>query len=245
MKKNLYYSSVYQRRNFIKDVLYMVFLGVSSWPRLVLETFIRRNMGERYFSLFAVVVIALLLLVYPFYKTGPYAEVFPVLKDNFTWYLFTGAFVYFGYLRLREVQTLPSVFDFARFSLSSGISLPFVYDITRNPRKIATLIEPGACLVIGLLLWWMDQRIGVVITMCSVIYSFSYMAAFAQADDFLMDYIDNYICNEDLGKTFREGLDARETRGAESYAHRPEDPEARRRASAAFEAEDIAFEVVS
>lgn len=245
MRKNSYYATVFQRRNFIKDFLYNLFLGLASWPRLVLEVFIRRNMGERYFSLFGVVVITLLLLGYPFYKAGPYSDVFPVLKDNISWYLFTGAFVYFGYLRLREVQTLPSVFDFARFSLSSGISLPIVYEVTKNPRKITTLIEPGVCLVIGLLLWWMSLKIGVVITVCSIIYSLSYMAAFSQGDDFLMDHIDNYICNEDLAKTFRDGLTSRDTRGAEYFGHRPEDPEARRKAAEAFEAEDIAFEVVS
>jgi hypothetical protein len=244
MKKNLYYATIYQRRNLSKDFLYNLFLGLSSWPRLLLEVFIRSNMGERYFSLFGVVVISLLLLGYPFYQAGPYSDVFPVIKDNLTWYLFTGAFAFFGYKRLREVQTLPSVFDFERFSLSSGVSLSIVYDITKNPRRIATLLEPGGCLLIGLLLWWMNQRIGVVITVCSVIYSLSYMAAFSQADDFLMDHIDNIICNEDLAKTFREGLTSRETRGAESYSYRPEDPEARRKAAEAFEAEDIAFEVV-
>ena len=244
MNKNSYYATVYQRRNFIKDFLYNLFLGLSSWPRLILEVFIRRNMGERYFSLFGVVVITLLLIGFPFYKAGPYSDKWPVFKENFTWYLFTVAFVYFGYRRLREVQTLPSVFDFERFSLSSGISFPIVYEITKNPRKITTLIEPGACLLIGLLLWWMDQQIGVLITACSVIYSLSYMAAFSQGDDFLMDHIDDYICRSDLAKTFVEGLTSAETRGAEFFGHRPENPEARRKAAEAFEAEDIAFDVV-
>jgi hypothetical protein len=247
MKSNRYYAAVFQRRNFIRDYLYGIFLSLASWPRLVLEVFIRRNMGERYFSLFAAIVITLLLFAFPLYRSGGNYGFFEIIGDNFLWYLFTAAFAYASFMRMREVNSLPSVLDYARFSLSTGIPLPIVYKVTDNPRKIATIVEPLPIFILGGLLLWMKQEIGVVLMLCSFIYSMSYFAAYAQGDDFLMDFIDNEICAKDLRATFEEGKRKSETRGAEFFGSRPSDPEMRHRAAAAFdndEVEDIAHEVV-
>ncbi|MEJ7659605.1 MAG: hypothetical protein WKG07_08245 [Hymenobacter sp.] len=244
MKPNRYFATVFQRRNFIKDYLYGIFLSLASWPRLVLEVFIRRNMGERYFSLFGAIVITLLLCAYPFYKAGMYESFSSIVGHHLLWYLFTAAFAYASFLRMREISLLPSVFDFARFSLSTGTPLSIVYKITNDPRKIATLVEPLPVFLLGALLLWMKQEIGVVLMLCSFIYSMSYVAAYAQGDDFLMDYIDNYICAQDLKRTFEEGLKPSETRGAEFFGRRPSDPEKRQQAAGAFDTEDIAYEVV-
>jgi len=49
MKKNLYYRTVFQRRNIIKELLFSIFMEIASLPRFVIEVFIRKNMGRRYY----------------------------------------------------------------------------------------------------------------------------------------------------------------------------------------------------
>ena len=51
MTKNLYYRTVFMRVNSIKEIILGFFLAIASYPRMLLEVFTRKNMGERYFSL--------------------------------------------------------------------------------------------------------------------------------------------------------------------------------------------------
>ena len=66
MKKSLYYEHVFRRTNAIKEFIYSFFLAIASWPRLLLEVFLRRNMGERYFSFSTAVILLLILCWLPF-----------------------------------------------------------------------------------------------------------------------------------------------------------------------------------
>lgn len=250
MKKNLYYQSVFRRRNVLKEFILATFLEVSSVPRLLLEVFIRRNFGERYFSVFVATCSTILLIGYPLYVFRielmyEYYEAFhgvdrwtdfPIwdfLKKYFTWYLFTGLFVYMCIRRDREIKRQPSVFDFARFSLSTGEIHPAFMDFKirgskPDIRTVETIIEPSFFLAIGLVFWVFGQSLGPLLVICSIIYSGSYMAAYYVGDHFVMDKIDEMICNEEMVASFVEGKQATETRGMHFYGRRPADPEQRR-----------------
>ena len=247
MKKNLYYRHVYKRRNALWEFVLHTFLSISSGPRLLLEVFIRRNMGERYFSLSTGIFIALALAFYPMIASAT-TNMFGARVENsasryLTWYLFIPAFLYFCHRRSEEIKRLPSVFDFARFSLSTGeINLRF-YQFERSSgpntvRRIETLIEPLTFGVIGFILMVADQALGGLLILCSIIYSLSYMAAYKIGDDFVMDKIDEMLCNEEMVNSFVDGFDPTQTRGVKYYGRRPADPDIRRKLVDSFMEDD-------
>lgn len=255
MKKNMYYRTVFKRTNTFQEAFLGLFLAISSWPRLLLEVFIRRNFGERYFSFSGSVFIAVLLGVYPILKVsgvrmfrsysyyGQDSDYGGFFLHYATWYGFLVAFLVMASRRDNEIKQLPSVFDFARFSLSSGHLHPRFLNFTIGDRRLSirtieTLIEPAFFFFIGLALWIFGQGIGVVIVLCSIIYSLSYQAAYHQGDNFVMDKIDEMICNEELVKSFVEGRDPSETRGVNFQGRRPADPEIRRRVAETFMEEE-------
>ncbi|MEA5426389.1 hypothetical protein [Arcicella lustrica] len=251
MKSNRYFKSLYKRTNVIKETLLSIFFGIGSGPRLLLEVFIRRNMGERYFSFSTAIFLLVVLSIIPAFSQYGFAifskvqmsyyqfNLFSFLGKNLTWYIFLGAFLYCSIERRKEVKSLPSVYDMARFSLSAGTihrefcSLKF----GGNPveiRTIETLIEPAFFFVIGFMLWVFDQNVGNLLMFCSVIYSLSYKAAYYQGDNFIMDHIDEMICGEELSAVFIDGKKPEEARGFSFYGHRPANIQTRRRVAETF-----------
>lgn len=250
MKKNLYYKTVYGRRNVLKNSILIFFFTFSSYPRLLLEVFIRKNFGERYFSFMSAITVTVLLSIFPFASAGithmlsfgGYGRSFDlgdVFQHYFTWYLFLIAFMYKSMERDEEVKRLPSVFDFARFSLSTGERHPRILAFkwkgkSLDVRQIETLVEPGLFFFIGLFLMLIGQRVGMLILISSIFYSLSYVAAYMIGDNYIMDRIDEMICNEEMVNSFVEGRDPSETRGFSTYGRKPTDPETRRRLADAF-----------
>jgi hypothetical protein len=250
MKKNLYFRSVLRRSNPVKNFFFDLFTAIASWPRLLLEVFIRTNFGERYFSFFNSIMMLILLAVAPplISATGSssYYGGFALkdfLWDNITWYLFLAGFLYCAFRRRQEIKRLPSVFDFGRFSLSAGYPHPLFYTIVINGkpvdgRMIETIFEPLFFLIIGLFLILFGQIVGILIVACSIVYSLSYMAAYSVGDNFVMDKIDELICNQELYNAFVDGVDPNNTRGVNYYGRRPADPEARRKVADTFMEEE-------
>ncbi|WP_138477126.1 hypothetical protein [Dyadobacter bucti] len=245
MKKNLYFRAVLRRSNPVKELFFNLFTAIASWPRLLLEVFIRKNFGERYFSFSNAVIMALFLAgLLPLFGllTSVFTSYFNMkyfLMNHLTWYLFLIVLVFVAYLKKREIKRLPSVFDFARFSLSTGEINPLFYTIKIKgnyveTREIETICEPLFCMIIGLLIILAGQVVGILIVFCSIVYSLSYMAAYHVGDNFVMDKIDELLCNQELYNAFVDGVDPSKTRGVNYYGRRPADPEARRRVADAF-----------
>lgn len=260
MKKNLYYAEVFQRTNMLKAVILGFFMAIASWPRLLLEVFIRKNFGERYFSLATAITIAVVLTPIPFIIGGfnRYNDFGDTVSRHFTWYLFLIAFLVMSFIRQKEIDREPSVFDFARFSLSTGLIHPKFYeiklytkkdengkivDIAPNDRQISTIFEPLFFLAIGIFLLLIKQSLGVLIIVSSICYSFSYRAAFSIGDNFVMDKIDEMICNEEMVNSFVDDQDPSQTRGFYAYGRRPADPDFRRKLAESFIENNEEFEV--
>lgn len=250
MKKNLYFRTVLRRSNPVKNFFFDLFTATASWPRLLLEVFIRRNFGERYFSFSNAILMFVVLSVAPLLIAGSgssrYYGGFSVKEfmwDNITWYLFLAGFLYCAYRRRQEIKRLPSVFDFGRFSLSAGRIHPLFYTIVIGGkpvegRIIETIFEPLFFFIIGLFLIPFGQIVGVLIVASSIVYSLSYFAAYHDGDNFVMDKIDELICNQELYNAFVDGVDPNNTRGVNYYGRRPADPEARRRVADTFTEEE-------
>lgn len=244
MKKNLYYRSVFKRTNKLKETFLNFFLAFCSWPRLLIEVVIRRNFGERYFSFSACLLLAFLIALYPPAIVEIQKRMYALLGMEYTWlnflyhqltlYLYLIGFVYMSIKRRNEIKRLPSVFDFARFSLSAGEIHPYFLNFHWKGKKVSmrtieTKIEPGVFFLAGLGLYILGQTLGGILMYSAIFYSLSYKGAYRQGDHFIMDKIDEMICNEEMVKAFVEGRDANETRGVNFYGRKPADPETRRK----------------
>jgi hypothetical protein len=259
MQKNLYYRTVFRRRNAVKEAFYAFFLAFCSRPRLLLEVFLRRNLGQRYFSFSTAITLVVVLSILPmmmfsiqdmvlrgggFYRRTGLSSFVVFLLSYGTWYAFLAAFLYFAIQRRDEITRLPSVFDFARFSLSTGDIHPAFYKVKiegkpADVRTIETLLEPGVAFGAGFVLFFiLGQFVGGLLMLCGLCYSISYQAAYHNGDNFVMDRIDEMILNEEQVKAFVEGRTPDETRGVNFRCRRPADPDLRRQVVETFTEED-------
>jgi len=94
-------------------------------------------------------------------------------------------------------------------------------------RRVETLFEPLAFFIPGLLLYTGRQPLGLLLMVCAVIYAMSYVLAYKAGDIFVMNKIDEMICNEELKKTFVDGMDQEGGRGFTLRSRRPVDAERR------------------
>lgn len=238
MKKNLYYKTMFRRHNVIKEFFFNLFFSICSGPRLLLEVFVRKNFGERYFSFSTAIGLAFLLALLPlFFATAFYlkgdAGFGTFILHFLTWYAAIAAFVYMSLKRRNEIKRLPSVFDFARFSLSAGNLDNRFLDFNLQGRRftireVETTVEPAFFFIIGLGLMLLAQPIGLVIMFCAICYSVSYFATYWKGDNFIMDKIDEMILNEEYTNSFVDGMDPEDTRGVRYYGRVPVNPEVRR-----------------
>lgn len=250
MKKSLYYRIILRRNNGV-GVLLMMFFAVSSIPRLLLEVFIRKDFGERYFSFSLAIIVTIVLAGWPLMPSG-FGHYYMGKADNslvpyITWYIYLAAFLYFCVKHQRDLRRNPSVFDFGKFSLYSGKISPGFYNIQFPDRKtdirrIECLLEPGLFFVAGFFLYMFGQALGSLLMACGIIYSLGYVAAYAVGDNFIMDQIDQIILGEEMEKVFMDDADESETRGIRDHSRKPENRELRRRVFEHMTKEDDVFE---
>lgn len=232
-QRNGYYQVVFGRQVSIKQIFLAWFYVFSYLFRIPIENITRSDLGERYYNTLLSVTIAIALVIIPI----------PLCKINVgyfdwerlflfygTWYLYSALYIWSSFKRWQEVNNNPSVWDFKRFSLSTGkphriLLMTKIKGEYVTAKFLSTVLEPGIFLVSGILLTLLLQPIGVIFIVCAVIYSLGYVATYHYADMFMMDKIDQIICNEDLHEIFVD--DKASERGFEFYGKRPTDKEAR------------------
>ncbi|MGN7822917.1 hypothetical protein ACTJJB_22550 [Chitinophaga sp. 22536] len=215
MKKNTSIRTTTQHR---KIPLWLWFAhAVSLYPRLLLETFIRRNFGRRYYSFSNALKIAFVLAVLPLFFWFPvFHFLFPALfpapgystdtptyfwAHYATWYAFIAAFLVCAVQRKREAMKNRNM------TTGLGTSFPF-FDKIRlfgqplTGRFIETIAEPLFTFLIGWFLYKLGEKIGIVIMVSSVCYSISYLYAYRSADEKLMDMHDD----QQSGTVYRDAL---------------------------------------
>jgi len=252
---NAYYKVFFSRPSLVKQLVLNFFFNAASIPRLLLEVFLRHDMGERYFSLTWVLVLFVILirvpagLEYALRLKGDYGFVL--------WYVFAVAFLGAGIYRKWELRRPSHLYDFTKFSLSTGQFWPWLTNLTFggkpilfrgeqllfSPKLIQTVIEPALFFLPGLLLWWVGQYVGVLVMVCAVFYGMSYVAAHQLGREFLLDAIDRRICEEDLGLTMAAGLAPDFGRGVYFPGDLPTDPKQRQQLAPAFLEEEKAYRI--
>jgi len=249
MTKNIYYRTVIQRNSMLKSQVQALSSWAVSYPRLVLEVFIRKNFGERYFFMPTAIIVFLILVLIPLGSSWAeiaYTRNFPlgILWGKFTlWYAFAGAFLYFSILRNREIAKNPSVYDFKKFSLYQGDINPVFVKFRKTEgepdwRKIETMYEPAPFLAAGIILWLIGQPLGILLFVCGIMYSGGYSLAYLQGDHFIMDKIDEILMNEELEEVFVDGKDPKDARGVRFQGKKPIGEDMRRKVAEMFTEEE-------
>jgi hypothetical protein len=238
MHKNPYFRLVLRRRSAIADAFTSFFIFFASYPRLLLEVFIRRKFGDRYFSLTSALTVVAFFFFFPYLISFAYVpayrydqiELFGFAKAFPSIYIFLGLFLVVSIWHYIDIKRGPSVFNFEKFSLYGGEPNPLFWKIriggkVPTPRLIETVYEPLLFLIIGWILIKMDIAVGYIIFTASIFYSFSYVAAYKMGDDFIKDKIDEMICNEDMEEAFVENVTSR--RGFQFRGEKPDSREQR------------------
>lgn len=238
MKKSLYYRATFARPNKVKAAILQFFFSIASYPRLLLEVFIRSNFGERYFSLHSFIFLFFALFLLPFgldSAAGYYNQSGTILR-HFVWYGYLAGFLYFGIKRDKEIRLKPGVFDFSRFSLSTGQLDPKIkqfwdrvwlkfFNGQPSPRTMEIYLEPLPFFILGLLCLPFDTAFGLLMTVCSTLYSFSFMAAYWIGDNLIMDLIDELLVAEETKRIVVEDKEPKDTRGVNFRFRKPVDPD--------------------
>ena len=235
MKKNIYFTQVLRRENMLLAAIFEFFLKVASYPRMVIEVFLRKNFGQRYFTLASALTVGVILFIIPLLQSSFNSNSYggfggtrePFLNRFALWYVFTFTFIGFSFKRWWEIRRNPSVFDFGKFSLYSGDKHSFFKSVNLSGwkpslRTIEIFLEPAPFFVLGLLIFNFDKSLGWLLIISSLCYSFGYAAAYKKGDDFIMDKIDTQIANEELFNTLVDGKSGEQTRGVELYCDRPQ-----------------------
>lgn len=202
MKRNLYYRTVYGRVQMNQKIAGGI-ITLLSIPKIIPDVFLRRNMGERYYS----PVIAAIVGIGLFYLGTVFRYAY--YTTNMTlYYAFLIAYAVMSVIRYIEIRREPSVFDFAKFSLSTGLPYGFFKNIklmgkTPSMRTIEIYYEPILFLIPGLLLLLSGQYgLGIILAFSAFSYFFSNLLSAKLGDHFVMDKIDEIICNQELSETF-------------------------------------------
>lgn len=216
--KNLYYRSTLGRENHLKSIILGTFFAISSYPRLLLEVFIREDFGCRYVRQSSVWTLGILLIVFPYYKPIMvslfHSYSVPILPPTnyYAWEMFALLFLWVGVKRARQADFNKNSYQI--FSKNRGKPTGFYASTIlpmftiRKENKIRyqeIFIEPLVFLLPGILLFFLGQKLGILLIVCSVISSIAAKAAWDAGDNFVMDKIDELICNEYFQKDFLEG----------------------------------------
>ncbi|HRH03869.1 MAG TPA: hypothetical protein PLN13_03495 [Bacteroidia bacterium] len=236
MKKNLYYQTMFQRRNLILDILTDIFISLASYPRLMIEVFIRKNFGQRYFNMAAVYSITVITslgiltssgffkylfflfksLQYPYSYDYPF-EWLEFVKDYWIWVAYMAVFISVSKKRAIEIKHNPSTFDFEKFSLYAGDINPKFYSLFNrqwNVRQVEMIVEPIIFFTLGLAITFtLNASFGLMLMVISIIYSLSYWAAYRRGTEFVLDKIDDMICKKEMFNSFVKKEDVSKTKG--------------------------------
>ncbi|WP_421825930.1 hypothetical protein [Larkinella sp.] len=248
--KNLYFRYMFMRKHPIRDAFDNFFIAFCAYPRLLLEVFIRRDFGRRYFSFSSAMFLFLVLATLPLIALLFFRDYLPQYSTVLffglfsTWYAYLAGFLYMSIKRRQELKRHGNL-DLTYFTKSSGFVHPRFLNFhfrgkQVTPRTIETVLEPGFFFIIGFNLWIFGQPLGHLLAICSIFYSLSYRAAYRRGDHYIWDKTDEWICNRVLAPAFLEGRNANESLGFQFRGHRPANPEMREQiVKTFFEEEEI------
>lgn len=266
MRTNPYFTIRHGRPNYLKGGIFRLLSFFDSYARLLLEVFIRRNFGQRYFSIVSAWTVALVLAAWPFLMlqmdnmpnlkfqrfmhnpTDPEAATATMFPQYLCWYIFLAWFIWESYKRNKEIKkNLEEATDFT-YSLYQGdvndhfwsISIP---GIKTDIRVIECYLEPALFFIAGLFLHVIGQKLGGLLIIASISYAATYMYDYFWGDHFFLNYIDEMLCNEETERVLIDNAPASKTRGVEMRGKLPDSMDVRRKIVSLMMDEDQVLKV--
>ena len=196
-----------------KDLIFKL----SSYPSYIVEVFLRKNFGERYYT-FSIAIIISIAMLFPMLLEGNLRNFLGI-----PWLVFTLAFLYKSIRHRMEFRRFGTSYNFDRYSYSDGEIHPFFWNffgkeilgvkVTRY--LIHVLIEPGLPIIIGLFLTAIPftRGTGILILISGVLFCYrNIMKAYA-ARDYILDIIDEQIVMHGKHDVLMEEKPKNETKG--------------------------------
>ncbi len=223
-----YFRSVYGR-SMIKKLLLQITFALCSPFRIIPEVFIRRKMGERYFSGWTCLFWSIIFIggsIFSFTDRAVYVIPEPYLSNLQAVGIFGILFLGFSIWRWVESYQNPSTVSFEKFSKSSGepiLIYKSLYQKNMSPRLIEIWLEPLSFFLIGAVLFALPgvRMLGLFLVFCSIMYSLSYRASYGLARDHILDIVDEKISTIQLAKYIKKGVRNEFVRGFQSRAPMP------------------------
>lgn len=230
--KITYYATVKMQRTFpLEAAAIKMIYNILSIPKMALEVFSRQSFGERYFSmpLSILTIIALAILPITFPTTDQYPfRLMQMIGANISWYIYLAGFTTMAVLRQIEINREPSVFDFAKHSLSDGQHQRWFQNLVLNrlgkltPRVIDIWVEPGFYFLLGLVIYFMIAPfIGLWILFCALCFMLANHISYREGDHMIMDWIDRLIEAQQFERFFVDNRPTSETKGFKINGRRP------------------------
>ena len=217
-----FYKLMHERRNILTDIIFKLFMSFSSYPKLILEVFVRRQMGHRYFNTASFLSVLAILSFLPdwwhtlFASSRGWRHSQDQGEGFVLWYVFVIAYFVFGIMRVVEINRRLKARNYDIMTLSGGRSLDFfanlkVFGKYLTPPQIAIFAEPLPFFLGGLLLHLFGEHIGTVLMFCSICCAFAKAGEYKVGNDFFWDILDKikyakYLKNLTAGKPSKSGI---------------------------------------
>ncbi|ASZ11174.1 hypothetical protein KTO58_19335 [Chitinophaga pendula] len=192
-----------------------------AYPRLLLEVFIRRNFGKRYFSLSKALLMLVALACWPsvvkerlFIRLWHLNELDAIasMPDGLfwwrygSWYAFLILFLSFSLWRKLEIKQTMN-----RSTRYAGDLHPVFDRLKLGGRRLSlwtieVLCEPGAFMIAGFLLSKVGQRLGGLLMIASIGYSIYSIISHYLRNTEISDRRDIIIDGQELGREVMNGL---------------------------------------
>lgn len=260
MTKNLYYRFNHQRENLIKDLLIGLIMTIASWPSFIVETFTRKNFGERYFTLYTTLIWTLLLLIIGggqlYALDSRMLKIFEgwwVLFNAISLVAFAGYFFITGWRHRKEITKSGQTFTMDRFSRYSGQSIDLWYKYeSKFPFKVTGIViekylEGTLFMILGLIgmVIVFTFQVGLLLFLCGLIHLLYMQASYYMGRQYVLNLIDERISNEEMHNAFVEEKPASETRGFRVMGVLPPDKELREQLYEQMIVEEPEYNMVS
>jgi hypothetical protein len=234
-KRNIFIETHSGRENIFIEFIYIIFGGFLTFASSIVEVFLRRQFGERYFTLSQSIIIFISMnLSYAFLKYI-YA-LFQIRLDKSGWFLlFVFSCVYLGFsiYHRREIRKYGTAYDFKRFSKSNGLIHPLWYriidkkvlNIKITQYLVSVLLEPAVPVIIGLILLpfaW-TGIVGAILIFSGFCFGLKNFQMAQAGRNWVLDNIDKKISNEMQYDVFVGRKPKSETKGVYLPIELPED----------------------
>ncbi len=196
---NIFREMAGARVNFVFDFILSLMSALSSYPSSIVEVFMRKSFGSRYFTL-ATNLTVFAILIFISFKISNQAG----FKYAVSLFLFALAYLGMAIKHRLEIKKYGTAYNFERFSKSNGLMHPRLlglidkefYGIKINKYIVSVYLEPVVPFLIGavLSLSFYTLTVGIILMISGFLFGFRNFVKAHTARQWLLDQIDEQIC---------------------------------------------------